>query len=531
MTEIKKHTPFVLIVLDGWGIAMPHRGNAISMASTPTYDELVSRYFAVSLQASGETVGLPWGEMGNSEVGHLTIGAGRVIYQSLPRIFKAISDGHFFKNEAFVAAAKHARKNKSALHLLGLVSNGGIHSSNEHLYALLEFCKKQKLDKVYVHAFLDGRDTPHNSGQKYIAELQTQMKELGVGRIASVSGRFYGMDRDNRWQRTEKAYWAIAEGRAEATFPDPPTAISASYEKKVFDEEFVPAIIVPTGQKPVTIQDNDAVISFNFRSDRCRQLTKAFILPGFSKFPKKRAIKNLFFATMTEYEKDLPVSAVAFPPQYVDTPLAKVVSDAGLTQLHVAETEKYPHVTFFFNGGREQAYPGEDRLLVPSPRVDSYDQEPAMGTKEISDKTVEAIIAQKYDFIVLNFANVDMVGHTGNLKAAIKAVETIDAALKQIVRTILDFHGIVVVTADHGNAEEMVKSRSGLIDKEHSKNPVPFLIIGRDWENDAWQTDHAAHKEDLSIKTPAGVLSDVAPTMLRLMGLAQPAEMSGRSLL
>ncbi|MFA6391941.1 MAG: 2,3-bisphosphoglycerate-independent phosphoglycerate mutase [Patescibacteria group bacterium] len=515
-----------LIIIDGFGIAPPRRGNAISVAVTPNLDKIVSTYPTMALQSSGELVGLPWGEMGNSEVGHLSIGTGRIVYQSLPRIIKSIADSSFFKNEAFLSAVKHVKDNNSALHIMGLVSDGGVHSSEEHLYALLELCKDNGLQNVFIHAFLDGRDTAKNTAEEFILQLKRRIEDLGIGKIASLAGRFYAMDRDNRWDRIEKSYNAIVDGISEQTADDPIAIIKKSYEQNIFDEEFLPTVITENGKPTATVQDNDAVIFFNFRPDRTRQLTKAFVLPGFEKFPRKREISNLFFVTMTEFEKDLPVSAIAYPPVEITTPLSKVIADNGFKQLHIAETEKYPHVTFFFNGGKESAYEGEDRVLIPSPHVSSYDQKPAMSTREIKDRVVQETLTKKYKLIVINLANVDMVGHTGNLKAAVKAVEVVDEALKDIVQVTLDMNGVVAITADHGNAEEMMNAQTGDIIKEHSANPVPFILIGKQWEGQNTLQSH-----DLSGLRPVGMLADVAPTILQILGFDRPAEMTGRSLI
>ncbi|MBU2235810.1 2,3-bisphosphoglycerate-independent phosphoglycerate mutase [Patescibacteria group bacterium] len=521
------NTDFVtLIIIDGFGIAPPRRGNAISIAVTPTLDKLDTTFPSMALKSSGELVGLPWGEMGNSEVGHLSIGTGRIVYQSLPRITKEIAEGSFFKNPAFLNAAKHVKNNNSTLHIMGLVSDGGVHSSEEHLYALLEFCKDNGLDKVYIHAFLDGRDTAKNTAEEFILQLQRRINDLGVGKIASLAGRYYGMDRDNRWDRIEKSYNAIVEGVSEQTAEDPIKMIQKSYENNVFDEEFIPTVITENGKPVATVQDNDAVIFFNFRPDRTRQITKAFILPGFEKFQRKRSLQNLFFVSMTEFEKDLPVSEIAFPPIEIDTPLSKVIADNNFKQLHIAETEKYPHVTFFFNGGKEAAFEGEDRVLIPSPHVSSYDQKPAMSTREIKERVVQEILKKKYKLIVINLANVDMVGHTGNLKAAVKAVEVVDEAVKEIVEATLDMEGAAIITADHGNAEEMMNAQTGDIVKEHSSNPVPFVLIGKQWEGQS-----TLPTRDLSSLQSVGMLADVAPTILQILGLDRPAEMTGRSLI
>lgn len=515
-----------LIILDGFGIAPPRRGNAISLANTPFLDRLVTTFPTMALQSSGEMVGLPWGEMGNSEVGHLSLGTGRIVYQYFPRITKAIADGSFYKNEAFMKAVQYVKKNNSALHLMGLVSDGGVHSSSEHLYALLEMCKDNELKTVFIHAFLDGRDAPRDSAEDFIQQLQKRITELRVSKIATISGRYYAMDRDNRWDRIEKAYLAITEGESEIKADDPIKAIKASYEKEVFDEELFPTVITENENPVAKVNDNDGIIFFNFRPDRARQLTKSFVLPGFEKIRRPRELKNIFFVSMAEYEKDLPVGAIAFPPEQIGSPLAKIISDQGFGQLHIAETEKYPHVTFFFNGGKENAFPGEDRILVPSPHVSSYDQKPEMSCREIKERTVQEILKDKYKFIVVNFANADMVGHTGNLKATVKAVEMIDTCLKEIVEATVDKGGVVIITADHGNAEEVMNAQTGEIVKEHSNNPVPFILIGKNWEGQS-----TLPSRDLSFLRPVGILADIAPTILSILGIEKPAEMTGRSLI
>ncbi len=482
----------------------------------------------MTLQASGEAVGLSWGEIGNSEVGHLNLGSGKLLYQNLPRINKAITDGSFFKNAKFLEAVSRAKKNKTALHLMGLASSGGVHSSIEHLFALMELCAKQKLKEVYIHAFLDGRDMPYNSGVDFIAKIQQKIKEYGVGEIATIAGRFYAMDRDNHWERAVLAYNAMAKGESKEKFSDPIEAVNKSYGKKVYDEEFVPVVMENGGQPVATVKTGDSAIFFNFRSDRAREITKAFVLPGFEKF-KREYSRDLYFVAMTEYEKDLPVE-IAYPPEIITEPLAKVIADAGLTQLHIAETEKYAHITFFFNGGLEVEFKGEERILVPSPRVSSYAEKPEMSAKEVTKKLVKEIMEEKYDFIVVNFANCDMVSHTGDLKATIKAVEVVDDSLKQIVEVVLGKGGAVLVTADHGNGEELVNSQSNEIDKEHSTYPVPFIIVGKEWEGKtAGSLD--SPNSDLSLTQPSGLLSDVAPTIIKIMGLKKPKEMTGKSLI
>lgn len=522
---INKIKPVILIILDGWGVAPPSQGNAITLAKTPIFNKILTVYPSMTLQASGEAVGLPWGEMGNSEVGHLNLGAGKIIWQNLPRINRAIADGSFFKNKVFLKAIEHTKKNNSKLHLIELVSTGAVHSSIEHLYAFLELAKKNGLSKVYIHAILDGRDTPYNSGQQFIKELLERMKQIGIGKIATLSGRFWSMDRDNHWERTEKSYLAMTKGQADKFFDNPLAAIEDSYQNKIYDEEFVPTVITKNNQPVAKVQSNDAVIFLNFRPDRARQLTKAFVLDKFSGFSRDK-IQNLLFVTMTEYEKDLPVD-VAFPPEKIEQPLAKVISDLGLRQFHIAETEKYAHVTFFFNGGREQPFPGEDRVLIPSPRVSSYDQKPEMSAPEVTAKLKEAILSEKYDFIVVNFANGDMVGHTGNLEATKKAVETLDELLGQVLIEVLRKNGVAIVTADHGNAEEMINLRTGEIDKEHSTNPVPFIVVGKQYE----LTEKLKEVPDLSSMQPSGVLADVAPTILKIMGIKPPEEMTGTALI
>ncbi|MBI4091008.1 MAG: 2,3-bisphosphoglycerate-independent phosphoglycerate mutase [Candidatus Komeilibacteria bacterium] len=526
-TTLTRPRPLVLVVLDGWGIAPPSRANAISLARTPNMDSYLSSYPSMSIQAGGESVGLSWGEIGNSEVGHLSLGSGRVMYQSLPRISKAIAEGRFFKNQTLLQLCKTVQQRGRALHLMGLVSSGGVHSYNEHLYALLELAAEQKLTKVYIHCFLDGRDTPLNSGLNFITKLQDTITKLGVGAIASVSGRFYAMDRDNHWERIAMAYNAIVKGESEKKSSSPLNALKESYANQVYDEQVYPTVITSQGKAVGTVTDGDGVIFFNFRADRARQMTKAFVLPGFEKFPREY-LKDVIFVTMTEYEKDLPVE-VAFPPEVVTTPLAKVLSDAGLTQLHIAETEKYAHATYFFNGGQEVRYKGEDHVLIPSIRVPSYDQKPAMSAREITARVIAEIRESKYDFIVINFANADMVGHTGNLEATIAAVEILDDAIGQIVETVKAYDGAVLITADHGNAETMFNLQTGVIDKMHSNNPVPFIIIGKRWEGK--NVTSGVRGVDLSGAASAGILSDVTATILKILGIQKPDEMIGTPLI
>ncbi|MFH0923362.1 MAG: 2,3-bisphosphoglycerate-independent phosphoglycerate mutase [Candidatus Falkowbacteria bacterium] len=532
MTENKSQTnrpkPVVLVILDGWGITPPYSGNAVTLAKTPVFNELVSKYPSMTLRASGEAVGLPWGEAGNSEVGHLNMGLGRILYQELPRINKMISDNSFYKNRALIEVCEHVKKNKSKLHFLGLISNGCVHASFEHLQALLVLAKEQKVSEVYIHAILDGRDTPYNSGINFIRDIERSIAEYGIGKIATICGRFYAMDRDNRWDRVEKAYAAIVDGVGNKS-DDPSEAVAKSYQKKIYDEEFIPTVIIKNNKPAGLIESGDGVIFFNYRADRAREITKAFTLPGFDKFNRKKYLKNLHFACFTEYEKNLPVS-VAFPPETLNNTLGEILASNNLKQMRIAETEKYAHVTYFFNGGREEKSKGEDHVLVPSPHVDSYDLKPEMSAIEVADKVVKAIEEEIYDFILINFANADMVGHTGNLKAAVKAIETLDKCLSRITKNVLDKNGVIAITADHGNAEIMFNMQTGMIDKEHTSSPVPFIAVGSQFEGRRLGSQDAPGG-DLSLIQPQGILSDIAPTMLKILELPKPKEMTGRSLI
>jgi 2,3-bisphosphoglycerate-independent phosphoglycerate mutase len=522
----KHYKPVVLTIFDGWGVAPMSDGNAIAKAKLPNFNEYLHKYPAMTLYASGNEVGLNFGEIGNSEVGHLNIGAGRIYYQSCPRINQSITDGTFFQNQAFLKAIEQVKKNRSAIHLIGMISSGNVHSSTAHLYALLDLCKRNGLGKeVFVHVILDGRDCGFNLGEQFVKQLEDKMAELKVGKIATLSGRFYAMDRDNRWQRVEKAYRAMAEGKSDATFTDTAKAIASSYKEKIYDEEFLPVVITDKKGKPVgPMNEGDAVIFFNYRPDRARELTRAFVLPSFSDFERKQ-IKDLFFVTMMEYEKNVPV-VVAYDTIILHNSLAEVVSKKGLKQFHLAETEKYAHVTFFLNGTIEEAFPGEDRILVPSPKVSNYSEVPQMSAAEVAKEAVKAIDSGKYDLVVINFANADMVGHTGNLAATIQGCEAIDLGLGEIVKHTLAQNGVVAVTADHGNAEVKINLQTGEINKEHSTNPVPFIIIGKDFQGQAGPAGDPP-EGDLSLLTPVGVLADVAPTVLKLMGIEQPPEMTG----
>ncbi len=519
--------PVTLCILDGFGIAPDSEGNAITRAKTPNLDQLLQRYPAMALRASGEDVGLSWGEMGNSEVGHLAIGSGRVFYQMLPRIDRDIKQGQFFNNPALVKAIEHAKENKSALHLVGLVSEGLIHSSDAHAHALLDLAKEHKFKNVYVHAILDGRDTNKDAAIDFVANLQAKMKDVKIGKIASLSGRFYAMDRNKSWDRTEAAFRAMVDGQSAVTFDDPVEAIKASYAKEVFDEQFVPTVITHRKKPVAKIKDKDAVIFFNYRPDRARQLTKSFVLPDFDKFQRKY-FPNLFFTTMAEYEEGLPVE-VAFPPEVITNSLGETVANAGLKQFHISETEKYAHVTFFINGTHEDPFTGEERAIVHSPRVASYDETPAMSTKEVTDRAVKEIKSGKHDLTIMNLANPDMVGHTGNLNAAMKAVQAADTCVGRIVEATLNRGGVTIVTADHGNAEEMVNLATGEVSKVHSTNPVPLYLVGKQFEGQLSPSGEIP-SGDLSLVQPIGLLADIAPTVLSAMGIEKPEGMIGTSL-
>jgi 2,3-bisphosphoglycerate-independent phosphoglycerate mutase len=517
--------PLALIILDGWGIAPAGEGNAITKAKLPFFNGLTQKYPTTALYSSGREVGLSWGEVGNSEVGHLNIGSGLVCYQTLPRINKSIEDGSFFENKTFLDCIAHVKKNGSRLHFMGLASQGGVHSHIDHLFALIDLAKKNKIKDAGFHLFLDGRDAVYNSGLDVIKSLEEKLKKTKVGKIANLCGRFYALDRDNRWDRTEAAYRAITDGvGAEAR--DAVSAIETSYKNKVYDEEFLPTVIKDK-RGAVTIGANDAVIFFNFRPDRARQIAKAFVLPQFQGFARNQ-IENLFFGAMTEYEKNLPIS-VAFPPQGIALPLARIVSESGLAQLHIAETEKYAHITFFINGMAEEPFKGEDRIIIPSPGVASYDQKPEMSADELTRRVVKELGMGKHHFTAINFANSDIVGHTGDVGATIKAVETVDRCLKQIVETILMKDGMTIITADHGNAEELINLQTGEIDKEHSTNPVPFIVVRNDLHGQ--QLFPEIPNGDLSLVQPTGILADIAPTVLKNLGISQPSDMTGNPLI
>ena len=498
-------TPTTLIIMDGFGIAPPADDNAVTLANTPVLDGLLRDYAHTTLSASGLDVGLPAGQMGNSEVGHTNIGGGRVVFQDLPRISRAIEDGSFFKNEAYNKAMDNCLQNGSSLHLYGLLSDGGVHSHIDHLYALLQMAKDKGLHRVYIHCFLDGRDVSPTSGKGFVQALADKCAVLGVGKIATVMGRYYAMDRDKRWERVQMAYDAMVYGEGNHN-ADPVDAVAQSYANNVTDEFMEPVVCDSDG----TISDNDSVIFFNYRPDRAREITRAIVDPDFDGFQRE------FFPTTyvcnTEYDASMPNVLVAWPRIAVKNGLGEYLSSMGMTQLRIAETEKYAHVTFFFNGGVEKQYPGEDRVLVPSPKVATYDLQPEMSAVEVCDKCVERIESGAYDVIILNFANCDMVGHTGVLEAAIKAVETVDTCVGRVVEATLKMGGIAMVTADHGNAEDM-KQPDGSPMTAHTTNLVPFILCGAGTE------------------LRPGRLADIAPTILDVMGLACPPEMDGKTLI
>ena len=505
--------PTVLLILDGYGERKEKDGNAIALANTPVMDKLKKEFPYVEGQASGLFVGLPDGQMGNSEVGHMNMGAGRIVYQELTRITKAIEDGDFFENKALKEAVEHCKKENSALHFMGLVSSGGVHSHIGHIYGLLELAKREGLKKVYLHAFLDGRDTPPDSGKSFLMDVEKKMRELGVGEIATISGRYYAMDRDKNYDRVEKAYRAMVDGTGEKA-SSVEEAIDASYAKKVYDEFVLPTVIEKDGAVH-TVSDGDAMIFFNFRPDRAREICHAFCDDEFNFF-NRGPRKKVFFVCFTDYDPTIPNKRVAFEKEEIHNTLGEVVSNLGKNQLRIAETEKYAHVTFFFNGGKEEPYENEDRILVPSPKeVPTYDLKPEMSCYTVTEKLTEAIRSGKYDLVVANFANPDMVGHTGVLSAAIKAIEVVDECMGKVVDAVESMHGNLFILADHGNADIMIDEKTGEPYTAHTTNPVPFILVSEE-----------KHK-----LREGGCLADVAPTLLELMGIPQPKEMTGKSLL
>lgn len=506
--------PVVLMVLDGYGLNDRQEGNAIAMANTPVMDKLMKECPFVKGNASGMAVGLPDGQMGNSEVGHMNIGAGRIIYQDLTSITKAIEDGDFFKNEAMLEAIDNCKKNNSDLHLWGLLSDGGVHSHNTHVYGILELCKREGFDRVYVHPFLDGRDTPPASGKDYVAELVDKMKEIGVGKVASLSGRYYAMDRDNRWDRVEKAYASLVYGEGE-TAEDPVQAMADSYAKDVTDEFVLPTVITENGRPVSLVKPNDSVIFYNFRPDRARELTRAFCDDDFTGFERRNGRMPLTYVCFKDYDESIPNKLVAFKKQTIENTFGEYLAKMGKKQLRLAETEKYAHVTFFFNGGVEEPNQDEDRTLVKSPAVATYDLQPEMSAPEVGEKLDAAITSGQYDVIIINFANPDMVGHTGVIEAAVKAVERIDACVGSAVEAVKKVGGVLFICADHGNAEKMIDYETGEPHTAHTTNPVPFILV---------------NYGDVKLRE-GGCLADIAPTLLEIMELPKPPEMTGKSLL
>lgn len=550
MTSNKKTNFVCVAVLDGWGISAPGPGNAITQANTPNMNKLYASFPNTQLEASGEAVGLPRGEAGNTETGHLNLGAGKIVYQDLARINLSIADGSFFTNEVILSAFSHAKNNNSSLHLMGLVGAGGVHSNLEHLFALIFLARKENFKNLYLHLFTDGRDSPPTASNAYINRIRETIKKEGVGTIASIMGRYWTMDRDRRWDRTAKAYFALTKGEGNLV-KTPEEAIQMSYQIGKTDEFIEPSVITDNAGKPISlIKENDAVIFFNFRVDRPRQLSAAFLVDNFSDqsmdlefdpylekyekthllskvehyqkvFDRGEKIKNLYFATMTHYSDSLVKAGakVIFSPEKIEIPLGRVISESGLKQLRLSESEKERFVTYYFNGLREQALPGEDRIIIPSPNVPTYDLKPEVSAYEITNKFIELIKSDpNYSFILINFANPDMVGHTGNIAPAIKAVEAVDDCIGKIANTTLAYNGTLLIIADHGNVEEMINSQSGQIDTEHSINPVPFIAVSN---------NYLGNPQNLQ----SGILADVAPTVLKLLNLEAPPDMTGRNLL
>jgi 2,3-bisphosphoglycerate-independent phosphoglycerate mutase len=509
-----KKRPTLLLILDGFGLNENTKANAVYTAKTPNIDRLMKEYPFVHGNASGLHVGLPDGQMGNSEVGHLNMGAGRVVFQELTRITKEIEDGDFFKNEALLNAMNNVKKNNSALHLYGLLSDGGVHSHNTHLYGLLEMAKREGVSNVYVHCFMDGRDTAPTSGITYVEELQKKMKEIGVGKIATIMGRYYAMDRDNRWERIEKAYRALTEGEG-VKVEDAAAGLKASYDNDVTDEFVLPIVATENGKPVATINDNDSIIFYNFRPDRAREISRTFCcddFDGFNRGPRKK----VHYTCFTEYDVTIPNKEIAFKKVELKNTFGEYISSLGLKQARIAETEKYAHVTFFFNGGVEKPYEGEDRFLINSPKVATYDLQPEMSVYEVCENLVNAILSEKYDVIICNFANPDMVGHTGVFEAAVKACEAVDECVGEVVQAIKKVDGQMFLCADHGNSEQLVDYETGEPLTAHTTNPVPFILINAD--------------EKYKLKDN-GRLCDIIPTLLELMEIEKPKEMTGESLL
>ncbi len=502
-----------LIILDGFGCNPKTEGNAVKAANKPNIDSYFEKYTNTVISASGMDVGLPEGQMGNSEVGHTNIGAGRIVYQELTRITKSIKDGDFFEKQEFINAIDNCKRNNTKLHLFGLLSDGGVHSHNTHLYALVELAKKNNFKDVYIHCFFDGRDVPPDSSKDFVEELEAKLKEIGVGKIASVMGRYYAMDRDNRWERVQLAYDAMALGKG-LIAESAGQAVAESYERKELDEFVKPTVIVENGKAVAKIEENDSIIFFNFRPDRAREISRTFVDPEFNGFKRENGYFNLKFICMTQYDKTMPNVEVAFKPESLTNTFGEYISKLGYKQLRIAETEKYAHVTFFFNGGVEKVYEGEDRALIPSPKVATYDLKPEMSAYEVAEEAVKRINSKEYDVVILNFANPDMVGHTGVFDAAKAAVEAVDECLGRVVDAIMAQDGVALITADHGNSEQMVDYETGGAFTAHTTNVVPLIGIGLG---------------DRKLKT--GRLSDLTPTILDIMGIEKPKEMTGNTLL
>lgn len=516
--------PIVLIILDGWGIGENDQSNPFRIAAMPNFEKLEKEYPFLALEASGIAVGLPWREMGNSEVGHITIGSGRINYHYLPRIIFSIRDGSFFKNPAFLKAASHVKKNNSTLHLMGLLSSGSVNSYIDHIYALLEFAQRENIKKVLVHIFTDGRNSPLREALTLTDNFSKRLGALNQGRVASIMGRFYAMDRNGNWERTRRAYQCLVGGEGRK-YKDPILAIKDSYDKGETDEFMEPAVITDASGKPLgLISDNDAVVFFNWRADNARQLAESFILSDFNKFPRRK-LENLLFVTMASYEKDLPVE-VAFFPQIINNTLSGVLSVNGKKQFKIAESEKYAHITYFLNGGIEKIFPKEERVLIPSLEIIHFDEKPEMRAIEIASRLVTEIKNNSYDFLLANFSNGDMIGHTGNFQACVKTLEIIDECIGKITQAILEQNGVLVITSDHGNVEEMIDLMTGRVKTSHTFNLIPFYLVSKE------QRKIKSDKEIAALKREArGLLSDVAPTILELMGIEKPKEMTGRSLL
>ncbi|MBW6440506.1 2,3-bisphosphoglycerate-independent phosphoglycerate mutase [Patescibacteria group bacterium] len=515
----------ILIILDGWGVSAETSGNAIANASTPVMDEFAKFYPSTLLQASGIAAGLPWGEMGNSEVGHMIMGAGKILYQNLPKVSLSIQDKSFYENIVLLNSVKHAKQNNSNIHIMGLVSDGGVHSHIDHLYAILEFLKIEGVEKnrVFIHIFTDGRDAEPKSAVKYVADLIKNIKEENwPGKIASIMGRYYAMDRNQNWDRIALSYYCLVNAVGEKE-SDAKLALEKYYNNDMTDEFIKPTLILDENNNYNLIKANDSIIFFNIREDRARQITKAFVQEDFHDFDRGNKLQNINFSTMIEYEKDLDANVIFFS-ENVAYPLGKVISDSGLTQLRIAETEKYAHVTYFFNGGKEEPFEGESRTLVPSPSVAKYDEVPEMSADLITDQVIKAIELNKYDFILVNFANADLIGHTGNYMATIEAIEFIDKCLARIYNSAMNYNVTLMITADHGNAEEMYNVRTGEKVTEHSTNPVPFLLI---------TNSNKLEKENIQsfFKKSGGMLSDISPTVIDVLDLQKPDEMAGESLL